>query len=77
MPQKIRKGLGQEKVHLYLRVNRSLPKADIVLKRNGEELKRFRKVHLAPGEMQSLVFEGDLLEKAGSGDEIEVALEEI
>ena len=77
VPQKIRKGLGQEKVHLYLRVNRFLPKADIVLKRNGEELKRFRKVHLAPGEMQSLVFEGDLLEKAGSGDEIEVALEEI
>ena len=39
------------------------------------ELARFKKTHLAPGEMQSVVFTGDLLETAGSSDEIEVALE--
>ncbi|MBQ8994841.1 MAG: FAD-dependent oxidoreductase [Oscillospiraceae bacterium] len=76
VPQKIRKGLGNEKIHLYLRVNRTLAKANLVLKRDGEELMRFRKSHLAPGEMQSIEFEACALEKAGSGDEIEVVLEE-
>ena len=75
VPQRIHKGLGEEKINLYLRVNRTLPKAEIVVKRDGEELARFRKTHLAPGEMQSVVFTGDLLETAGSSDEIEVALE--
>ena len=41
-----------------------------------QELARFRRTHLAPGEMQSIVFEGSLLDSTGTGDEIEVALEE-
>jgi len=76
VPQKIRKGLGEEKINLYLRVNRTLAKASLVLKKDGQELARFRRTHLAPGEMQSIVFEGNLLDNNGTGDEIEVALEE-
>lgn len=76
VPQKIRKGLGEEKINLYLRVNRTLAKATLVLKKDGQELARFRRTHLAPGEMQSIVFEGSLLDSTGTGDEIEVALEE-
>lgn len=76
VPQKIRKNLGEEDIHLYLRVNRTLAKATLVLRKDGQELARFRRTNLAPGEMQSIVFKGELLDSTGTGDEIEVALEE-
>ena len=76
VPQLIRKDPGEETVRLYLRVNRTLPKGSLVVSRGGEEIVRARRMHLAPGEMQTVeVPMAQLLEK-GSGDEIEVALEE-
>ena len=76
VPQLVRKEPGEEKVRLYLRVNRALPKGSLVVSRDGEEIVRARRVHLAPGEMQTVEVPMALLLEKGSGDEIEVALEE-
>ena len=76
VPQLVRKEPGEEKVRLYLRVNRALPKGSLVVSRGGEEIVRARRVHLAPGEMQTVEVPMALLLEKGSGDEIEVALEE-
>lgn len=76
VPQKIRKGLGDRTVRLYLRVNRALPKASLVISRGGEEIVRVRRMHLAPGEMQTIDLKASLLDEKGTGDEITVSLEE-
>ena len=76
VPQLVRKDPGEEKVRLYLRVNRSLPKGSLVVTRGGEEIVRARRVHLAPGALQTEEVPLALLLEKGRGDEIEVALEE-
>lgn len=76
VPQKVRKGLGDKTIRLYLRVNRALPKASLVISRGGEEVVRVRRMHLAPGEMQTIDLKASLLDEKGTGDEITVSLEE-
>ncbi len=76
VPQKVRKGLGDKTIRLYLRVNRALPKASLVISHGGEEVVRVRRMHLAPGEMQTIDLKASLLDEKGIGDEITVTLEE-
>ena len=77
VPQRIRKQTGEKLVNVYLRVNRTMPRADLVVTRGGVEVARYKREHLAPGEMQSVALPYVLLNSRGSGDEIVVAVEEV
>ncbi|MCL2539269.1 MAG: FAD-dependent oxidoreductase [Oscillospiraceae bacterium] len=51
LPQKLR--LSQEgSAELYFRVKRPMKRADIVIREGGRELRRLKRQHLAPGEME-------------------------
>ncbi len=55
VPQKIRPENIEKTIKLFFRVNRTIPKADIVIKSKDKELARLHKKFLTPGEMQNVV----------------------
>ncbi len=75
VPQKIRKENIDKTIKLFFRVNRIIPKADIVIKSNGQELARLHKKFLTPGEMQNVVILKDQLSNAK--EELELVVEEV
>lgn len=75
VPQRIRPENVEKTLKLFFRVNRIIPKADIVLSAGGVEVARFHKKFLTPGEMQNIVVLKDQLNKAkeaakSAGDEL-------
>ena len=75
VPQRIRPENVDKFVKLFFRVGRIFPKADIVLTSAGNEIARFHKKFLAPGEMQNIVVMKDVLSKATG--ELLLTVEEI
>ena len=64
VPQRIRPENVEKTLKLFFRVNRIIPKADIVLSAGGVEVARFHKKFLTPGEMQNIVVLKDQIDKA-------------
>lgn len=75
VPQKIRPDNIEKTLKLFFRVNRIIPKADVVISSDGKELARFHKKYLTPGEMQNVVVLKDML--SGIKDKIILTVEEI
>ena len=75
VPQKIRPANVDKFVKLFFRVGRIFPKADIVITSAGEEVARYHKKFLAPGEMQNVVLTKDQLAKCKG--ELLLTVEEI
>ena len=73
VPQRIRYSAMPDKLDLFLRVDDLFPEAKIVIKNQGNELARFKKLNLTPGEMIKQVVSKSLFENA-KGD-IEIILE--
>ena len=74
VPQKIRPANVDKFVKLFFRVGRIFPKADIVITSAGEEVARYHKKFLAPGEMQNIVLTKDQLQKCKG--ELQLTVEE-
>jgi hypothetical protein len=74
VPQKIRPANVDKFVKLFFRVGRIFPKADIVITSAGEEIARYHKKFLAPGEMQNIVLTKDQLQKCK--EELQLKVEE-
>jgi NADPH-dependent 2,4-dienoyl-CoA reductase/sulfur reductase-like enzyme len=62
VPQKIREINVQKEVTLFMRVRDVYHNAEMVVKADGEEIKRMKKRHLAPGEMEKVILEKSLFE---------------
>ncbi len=75
VPQKIRPENLDKTLKLFFRVNKSIPKADIVIKSQGKEITRLHKKFLTPGEMQNVVILKDQL--SGAKEKLELVVEEV
>ena len=73
VPQRIRYSAMPEKLDLFMRVDDIYPEAKIIIKNDGKELARFKKLNLTPGEMIKQTVRKSFFEKA-KGD-IEISLE--
>jgi len=73
VPQKVNLSVAGEKLDLFMRVDDKYDKAAIVVKNQGQELARFNKRNLTPGEMIKQSVKKSLFEHA-AGD-IELTLE--
>ncbi|MBR4235853.1 MAG: FAD-dependent oxidoreductase [Clostridia bacterium] len=74
VPQHIRPGNVEKSADVFFRVNRIMQKSAIVLCSGGAELARFRREHMAPGEMEHIMLPAALLKNAQG--EITVSTEE-
>lgn len=75
VPQKLRK-IGGTKAQLLFRVNRVCTDKTIVVKdKSGNLLARFKRAHMAPGEMEKITLTDEVLSKVNGGG-IEVSIEE-
>jgi hypothetical protein len=75
VPQQIRADNVDKFVKVFFRVGKSMEKAAVTIHDGGEELARFEKQYLAPGEMQNIILTQQLLKKA-KGKTLTIALEE-
>ena len=73
VPHRIRYSAMPDKLDLFMRVENKYDKATIVINNQGNELARFKKTNLTPGEMIKQSVKKSLFEKA-KGD-IEITLE--
>ncbi|MCL2705490.1 MAG: NAD(P)/FAD-dependent oxidoreductase [Spirochaetaceae bacterium] len=73
VPHRIRYSAMPDKLDLFMRVENKYDKATIVINNQGNELARFKKINLTPGEMIKQSVKKSLFEKA-KGD-IEITLE--
>jgi hypothetical protein len=64
VPQQIRADNGDKFVKGFFRGGKSMEKAAVTIHDGGEELARFEKQYLAPGEMQNIILTQQLLKKA-------------
>lgn len=60
---------------LFFRVNRVCGDSEILVTSGGEQIARFRRDHLAPGEMEHITLPRVLLDKAA--EEITVSIREV
>lgn len=74
VPQRIRPG-NTENAEIFFRVNRVCGTSEIRVKAGDTQIAKFRRAHLAPGEMEHIVLPRKLLEKAGS--ELTVSIAEL
>ncbi len=65
VPQKIRPENLDEKVSLFMRVNQTFSNVSLVVKAGDQVVRAFKKKHLAPGEMESIDLDKDMLEDMG------------
>ena len=65
-----------EPVDIYLRVKRALPRANLVVRRGEQEIARFPRQFVAPGEMQRITLSCPELANGADGEELTVSLEE-
>ncbi len=72
VPQEIRPQNCQKVLELYFRVSKTFDNVKLVLRIDDEIIKKVKKHHLAPGEMESIKIKSELLINADSlGLEIE------
>jgi heterodisulfide reductase subunit A-like polyferredoxin len=75
VPQRIRLDAVDKAVELFFRVNRVCKDSAICVESNGVQLARFKREHLAPGEMERITLPKVLLQKATGP--ITVSIEEV
>lgn len=73
VPQKIRK--GTESAEIFFRVRQIFKDSAIVVKDGEKQIARFKREHMAPGEMEKITLQKVLLDKIDS-NEITVSVEE-
>ncbi|OUP23214.1 FAD-dependent oxidoreductase [Gemmiger sp. An194] len=74
VPQKVRPAAVDKKLEIFFRVRRVYGNSAVVVESEGEPLARFKREHLAPGEMEHITLPAALLAKAKGA--LEVAVEE-
>ena len=74
VPQQIRTEKLEENLDLFFRVRQEYRQVELVVKADDVELKRMKKRHLAPGEMEHVKLKADLLKDKGY-KEISIAVE--
>ena len=74
VPQKYRPAAVDKKLEIFFRVRRVYGNSAVVVTSEGVPLARFRREHLAPGEMEHITLPAALLAKAAGA--LEVAVEE-
>ena len=75
VPQGIRPAGVEKLCDLFFRVNRVCGDSEILVTSGGEQIARFRRDHLAPGEMEHITLPRVLLDKAA--EEITVSIREV
>ena len=75
VPQRIRPGQVDRACGLFFRVNRVCGDSEIVVTSNGAQIAKFKREHLAPGEMEQITLPRVLLDKAEG--EITVSIREV
>lgn len=65
VPQRIRRADVEKSCTLFFRVNRVCKDSEIVVTSGEEQIARFRREYLAPGEMEQITLPRVLLDKAG------------
>lgn len=76
VPQQIRTEKLTDKLDLFFRVRQEFKGVELVIKADGDELRRVKKRHMAPGEMEHIKLQTDLLKDKGYS-EISIAIEEV
>ena len=76
VPQRIRAEAAGAGVQIFFRVNRVFGKSVVTVKRGETQIARFKRDHMAPGEMEHIRLPGKLLSLAGDGG-ITVSAEEV
>ena len=74
VPQKVRPAAVDKKLEIFFRVRRVYGNSAVVVTSGGVPLARFKREHLAPGEMEHITLPAALLAKAAGA--LEVAVEE-
>lgn len=74
VPQKYRPAAVDKKLEIFFRVRRVYGNSAVVVESGGQPLARFKREHLAPGEMEHITLPAALLAKAKGA--LEVAVEE-
>lgn len=75
VPQRIRRADVEKGCTLFFRVNRVCKDSEIVVTSNGEQIAKFKREHLAPGEMEQITLPRVLLDKAV--DSLTVSIREV
>ena len=75
VPQRIRPGQVDKVCGLFFRVNRVCGDSEIVVTSNGAQIAKFKREHLAPGEMEQITLPRVLLDRAEG--EITVSIREV
>ena len=65
VPQRIRRADVEKSCTLFFRVNRVCKDSEILVTSGDEQIARFKREHLAPGEMEQITLPRVLLDKAG------------
>jgi len=65
VPQRIRRADVEKSCTLFFRVNRVCKDSEILVTSGEEQIARFKREHLAPGEMEQITLPCVLLDKAG------------
>jgi NADPH-dependent 2,4-dienoyl-CoA reductase/sulfur reductase-like enzyme len=76
VPQKIRASKLEDKLDLFFRVRQEFKGVELVISGDGQEIKRMKKRHLAPGEMEHIKLKSDVI-KEGNYKEITIHVEEV
>ena len=76
VPQRIRMDAAGEGVKVFFRVNRVFGKAQIAVMAGEKRIARFKRDHMAPGEMENIFLPGKILALAEGGS-ITVRVEEV
>ncbi|MCL2023952.1 MAG: FAD-dependent oxidoreductase [Oscillospiraceae bacterium] len=74
VPQMVRSG-EQEPITIYFRVTNIYKNTRIILEKNGEELFSRKRLHLAPGEMETVIIKPEWLENLTENDEFIIRLD--
>ncbi len=75
VPQRIRRAEVEKSCTLFFRVNRVCGDSEILVTSGDETIARFKREHLAPGEMEQITLPRVLLDKAG--DSLTVSIREV
>jgi len=76
VPQKIRTEKLTDKLDLFFRVRQEYKGVELVIRADGDELRRMKKRHMAPGEMEHLTLQTELIKNKGY-QEISITVEEV
>jgi len=76
VPQRMRGNNGEDRLDLFLRVNRVYGRSYIEVKHGQDTLKRVKRLRLNPGEMERLRLNKGAMEKIDGSDLIVKAVEE-